>query len=43
MQVPKFQKLPNFYAKGRTPSVADMLGRSYTQKKLQLSQLKHKQ
>ena len=43
MQWNKFQKLRFNYTKEENFSVADMLSRSHTQKKLQLNQLKHKQ
>ena len=43
MQLTKFQKLRSFVTEGRNLFVASMLGRSFTQKELQLDQLKHKQ
>ena len=43
MQLTKFQKLRIIKTKGKFHSVADMLGRSFTQKELHLNQLKHNQ
>ena len=43
MQLTKFQKLRILYTKEKHHSVTDMSGHSFTQKKLQLNQLKHNQ
>ena len=42
MKITEFQKLRVTYTNGKNLSVADMLRLSFTQKELQLNQLKHK-
>ena len=42
MQLTKFEKIRIIQVKGKTLSVADLLGRSFTQKVLQLKQWNYK-